>query len=122
VPIAQLRRLPNQSIVAVAGLVTVRQRPGTAKGILFLLLEDEGGMVNVVVRPELQEQQRELWQAEMLMIVRGVLESRERRLNLVAHEAWPLTEMLPDRVKSAAARRVHESVKSLEPPQPHNYR
>jgi error-prone DNA polymerase len=122
VPINRLRECRNGAVVQVAGMVTTRQRPETAKGILFLLLEDEGGMVNVVVRPELQAAQRELYRAEPLLVIKGVLERKALRLNLVAQEAWPLTEALPDAAKSAAARRAHDALQGFEAPDAHNFR
>jgi error-prone DNA polymerase len=106
----------------IAGLVTTRQRPHTAKGILFLLLEDEGGMVNVVVRKELYEAYRELYRMEPLIVVQGVLESRDLRLNLVAEAAWPLRDFLPDVVKDGPAQRVHAALNALKAPPSHNYR
>lgn len=119
---ARLRRCDDRAVVTMIGLVTTRQRPETARGILFLLLEDETGMVNVVVRPDIYETQRELFRAEPLLMVRGVLERRDLRLNLLALEAWPLTEFLPDAVKSAAARRAATAMREFTPPPSHNYR
>jgi len=55
---AGLHSIPNGRTVKVAGHVIVRQRPGTAKGILFMSLEDETGISNVVVMPDVFEQQR----------------------------------------------------------------
>src|SRR5262249_58969232 len=60
---ADLDRLPHGAEIEIAGLTVCRQRPGTAKGITFLLLEDEHGLVNVIVYPRLYERQR--------MVVRG---------------------------------------------------
>ncbi len=122
VPIRSLRKCPDQSVVEVAGLVTTRQRPETAKGIMFLLLEDETGMLNVVVRPELLETQRVLYRTEPLLLIRGVLERKALRVNLVAQEAWPLTEALPDAVKSAAARKAHHALRTFNAPEAHNFR
>ena len=55
VPSRMLESLPDGAPVEVAGLVVCRQRPGTAKGFVFLVLEDEFGLVNVVVKPDLYE-------------------------------------------------------------------
>ena len=52
---ADLERLPNRLVMKVAGLVTTRQRPGTAKGFVFATLEDETGLVNVIIRPHLYQ-------------------------------------------------------------------
>jgi error-prone DNA polymerase len=61
----------------VAGAVICRQRPGTAKGFLFLTLEDETGLVNVTVRPDLYEREREVLVGEAVLEVDGVLQVRE---------------------------------------------
>lgn len=121
VSVRDLDRCGHQEMVTVAGLVTTRQRPQTAKGILFMLLEDETGAVNVVVRRELYEANREVYRTEPLLVVRGTLERQTSRYNLVAIEARPLTDLLPDAVKSAAARRVHQALQEWEPPRSHNF-
>ena len=63
--------------VRVAGAVICRQRPGTAKGFLFLTLEDETGLVNVIVRPDQFDRFRRLLTDAPLLRVDGVLQSRE---------------------------------------------
>ncbi|MFN2398488.1 MAG: DNA polymerase III subunit alpha [Gemmatimonadaceae bacterium] len=68
--------------VAVAGLVICRQRPGTAKGFVFLTLEDETGMVNVVVTPKRFERQALLISSAPLLLVRGTLQVEQRVVNL----------------------------------------
>src|SRR6185295_9323630 len=54
----RLATLSHRALVEVAGLVVARQRPETAKGVVFLLLEDEAGMMNVIVRPDVYERDR----------------------------------------------------------------
>ena len=71
---AAVRTMQDGERVAVAGLVICRQRPGTAKGFVFLTLEDETGMINVVVRPQLFEQQATLISRTPVLLVRGVLQ------------------------------------------------
>ncbi len=68
--------------VAVAGLVICRQRPGTAKGFVFLTLEDETGLVNVVVTPKRFERQALLISTAPLLLVRGTLQVEQRVVNL----------------------------------------
>ncbi len=80
-----LGRLPDGRFVRVAGLVVCRQRPGTAKGITFLLLEDERGLVNVIVYPDLYEAERPLVRGEPFLVVEGRLQRRDRTINLIAH-------------------------------------
>jgi len=69
-----LQRLPHGSRVQIGGLVVARQRPGTAKGVAFLLLEDEMGTVNLVVPPPVYERDRLAVRAEPLVVADGVLE------------------------------------------------
>jgi error-prone DNA polymerase len=71
---AQLARLPQGSAVAVAGLVIARQRPGTAKGTMFLLFEDEWGTINLIVPRVVYERYRPLARAEPLLLAHGRLE------------------------------------------------
>ncbi|HLA77323.1 MAG TPA: OB-fold nucleic acid binding domain-containing protein, partial [Vicinamibacteria bacterium] len=72
-----LPRLAEGAWVKVAGAVICRQRPGTAKGFLFLTLEDETGLVNVIVRPDLYERQRQTLVNETVLEVEGVLQTQE---------------------------------------------
>ena len=70
--------------VAVAGLVICRQRPGTAKGFVFLTLEDETGMVNIVITPKRFERQALLISTTPLLLVRGVLQIEQTVVNVRA--------------------------------------
>ncbi len=81
---AELHDTPDGTTVSVAGLVVARQRPGTAHGIVFLLLEDETGMINVIVRPAVYEQHRTLMRAEPLLVAHGRLERKGRNMNVLA--------------------------------------
>ncbi|HEY3287951.1 MAG TPA: PHP domain-containing protein [Gemmatimonadaceae bacterium] len=76
--------------VGMAGLVICRQRPGTAKGFVFLTLEDETGMVNVVVTPPAFERQALLISRTPLLLVRGILQVEQRVVNIRAREFFPL--------------------------------
>jgi error-prone DNA polymerase len=69
-----LARLRHGTRVRIGGLVVARQRPGTAKGVCFLLLEDEAGTVNLVVPPDVYERDRTVVRAEPLVVAEGVLE------------------------------------------------
>jgi error-prone DNA polymerase len=72
--------------VATAGLVICRQRPGTAKGFVFLTLEDETGLVNVVVTPPRFEKQALLISRTPLLLVRGVLQVEQKVVNIRAKQ------------------------------------
>jgi error-prone DNA polymerase len=69
-----LERLDHRRRVRVGGLVVARQRPGTAGGIVFILLEDEFGTMNLVVPPAVYERFRLLVRTEPLLLVEGILE------------------------------------------------
>jgi error-prone DNA polymerase len=69
--------------VAIAGLAVARQRPATANGVVFMLLEDELGLVNLVVPPPVYERFRPLVRGEPLLLARGTLERVGRNQNVV---------------------------------------
>ena len=87
-----LNRLPDGLTVQIAGLIVCRQRPGTAKGIQFLLLEDERGLANVVVYPALYEARRLVVRGEPFVMVEGRLQKAEDTINIVATGIWPLEQ------------------------------
>ncbi len=84
----------NNRRVRVGGIVTHRQRPGTAAGIIFFNLEDETGLLNIVVFPDLWDQQREVARRNPGLIIDGTLEYRDGVTNLVARrfEPFPVAE------------------------------
>jgi error-prone DNA polymerase len=75
VPAARLKHGRNGRPVRVAGLVICRQRPGTAKGFLFLSLEDETGIANVIVTPDLFERHRATLTGESFLLIEGILQN-----------------------------------------------
>ena len=77
VPVTSLMEVPDGSRVIVAGIVTHRQRPPTAKGTTFLNIEDETGLVNVVCSPGLWARYREAARSAVVLLVRGRLERAE---------------------------------------------
>jgi error-prone DNA polymerase len=81
---AHLEHLPDGTRVEVAGLVVCRQRPMTARGFVFMLLEDEFGMANVVVKPQLYERYRSLVRTEPFVLVDGELQRRDGTTNVIA--------------------------------------
>jgi error-prone DNA polymerase len=72
--------------VAVAGLVICRQRPGTAKGFVFLTLEDETGMVNIVITPDRFEEHALLISTTPLLLIRGTLQVEQHVVNVRAKQ------------------------------------
>ncbi|WP_241093339.1 error-prone DNA polymerase [Xanthomonas sp.] len=91
---ADVRTLPHASAVAIAGLVTMRQRPQTASGVTFLTLEDEHGLVNVVVWRRLADRQRQALIESKLLAVRGRLETADGVRHLIAGHLEDLTPLL----------------------------
>ncbi|NND38364.1 MAG: error-prone DNA polymerase, partial [Pseudomonadales bacterium] len=79
-----LAQLPHKRYAMVAGIVTGRQRPGTASGVIFLTLEDETGNINVVVWKQRQEQFREVLLKSKLLLVKGVLEKKGTVIHVIA--------------------------------------
>jgi error-prone DNA polymerase len=83
-PAAVLRRYPNGRLARASGIVTHRQRPETAKGVVFVTLEDETGAVNVIVWPAVAEAQRRPLLASTLLTVFGVWQCQGEVRHLVA--------------------------------------
>jgi len=76
--------------IKVAGLVIVRQRPGTAKGFVFLTLEDETGWINVVVKPMFVKKCRRAIISSSILLVKGKLEKHDGIINIIGEEFTPL--------------------------------
>jgi error-prone DNA polymerase len=86
----ELARGPDGARVRVAGSVIVRQRPGTAKGFVFLSLEDETGISNVIVTPPLFARHRWVLVAEPFLLVEGILQVQEGVISVRAQRIWAL--------------------------------
>jgi error-prone DNA polymerase len=86
-----LTRLPDGTRVTTAGAVIVRQRPGTAKGFVFLTLEDETGMCQAIVRPDLFQENRTVIVGSGSLIVEGRLQKQDGTLSVKGERFWPLT-------------------------------
>ena len=88
-----LEKVPHGHAVRVAGIVICRQRPGSAKGVLFMTLEDEDGMINVVVMPDVFQAHRLLIATTPALEVRGTLERQHGVLNVLGAGFTPLPEV-----------------------------
>jgi error-prone DNA polymerase len=86
----ELHRVPHGRMIRVAGCVICRQRPGTAKGFMFLSLEDETGLANAIVEPEKFDQQRETLVRAPYLIVEGVLQNQQGAISIKLANAEPL--------------------------------
>ncbi len=103
-------RLPDvrqHATVQVAGLVTARQRPGTAKGYVFILMEDEAGAVNVIVKPDVYERDKNAVRLEPFVAVRGRLQKDGASLNVIADQVQALRVGGLPKPDAAEARRAH---------------
>ncbi len=92
-PAAALDRIANGTTVRIGGSVIVRQRPGTAKGVLFITLEDETGMVQAIVRREQLEEHRMLIVSSPGLIVEGTLQRRDGSMSIQAEKFWRLQRL-----------------------------
>ena len=108
----QLTELEHDLEVRVAGLVVARQRPETAKGTFFVLLEDESGMINVLVRPKIAERDRIALRGEPVLWVRGRLARDDGTFNIIADELRPLKVSVP-RMPSLSAQPQYSPYKFL---------
>jgi error-prone DNA polymerase len=90
----EIRRLPSGHSVIAAGLVTGRQRPGTASGVVFVTLEDETGWVNVIVWKDLGDKQRKELLASRLLCVQGNIEREGEVVHLLAKKLVDYSYML----------------------------
>jgi error-prone DNA polymerase len=86
-------QLENRSRIAVAGMVVARQRPATANGVVFMLLEDEHGHMNLIVPPPAYDRYRAVVRGEPLVLARGRFERYERNRNVVVEELVTLAPL-----------------------------
>ncbi|GMA75966.1 hypothetical protein GCM10025880_23830 [Methylorubrum aminovorans] len=93
-PCAALERARNGAQIVVAGVVLMRQRPGSAKGTMFMTLEDETGIANLIVRPELFDRQRRVVLGARLMACRGRVQRVGDVVHLVAAELFDRSGLL----------------------------
>ena len=88
---SELRSIPNGQHVRIGGGVIARQRPGTAKGFVFLSLEDETGVANAIVTPDLFQKNRLLLTSEQFLMVEGVLQNQDNVISVKADRVRPLS-------------------------------
>jgi error-prone DNA polymerase len=91
---AQINQTPHGRWVKVAGLVLIRQRPGTASGIVFETLEDETGIVNLIVRPDIYERYRPAARHAALLQCDGYLERQGKVVHIMAKRLFDLSGLL----------------------------
>ncbi len=91
---AQLEQTPHGRWVRVAGLVLIRQRPGTASGIVFQTMEDETGVVNLIVRPDIYDRYRPAARHATLAMAEGYVERQGQVVHVMALKIEDLSELL----------------------------
>jgi len=87
---SDLRDIPNGKRLRIGGCVIVRQRPGTAKGFVFLSLEDETGVANAIITPDLFHQNRLLLASEKFLAIEGILQNQDNVISVKAERVLPL--------------------------------
>jgi len=85
-----LAQAPHGSIIQIAGNVICRQRPGTAKGFVFISLEDETGVANAIVTPDLFEQLRLVITEEPFLVIEGEVQNSDNVVLVKARKISPL--------------------------------
>jgi len=90
----QLRSIKDGKRLSIAGLVLIRQRPGSAKGVVFITLEDETGVANLVIWPDVFEKQRKIVMGARLMAVHGIVQCEEGVIHVVARRLEDHTDRL----------------------------
>ncbi len=102
-PAARLDEPPERARVSVAGLVIVRQRPGSAKGVIFVTLEDETGVANIVIWQKVYERFRRQVIAGRLLRVTGRIQRDGQVVHVVAERIEDISHMLDDLARGARA-------------------
>jgi error-prone DNA polymerase len=87
---SELRDIPSGKRLRIGGCVIVRQRPGTAKGFVFLSLEDETGVANAIITPDLFHQNRLLLASEKFLAIEGILQNQDNVISVKAERVMPL--------------------------------
>jgi error-prone DNA polymerase len=88
---SDLPTIPDGKYLRIGGCVIARQRPGTAKGFVFLSLEDETGVANAIIMPDLFQKNRLLLTSEQFLMVEGTLQNQDNVISVKARRVMPLT-------------------------------
>ncbi len=88
---SDLAGIPNGKYLRIGGCVIARQRPGTAKGFVFLSLEDETGVANAIIMPDLFQKNRLLVTSEQFLMVEGILQNQDNVISVKARRVMPLS-------------------------------
>ena len=126
---AELTHLRNGDPIKVAGLVLVRQRPGTAKGICFITIEDETGSANLVVFPNIFQQFRKEILRSRLLMVEGKLQIEGEVIHVIVSTCYDLSKLLQQLTSSKDGNlpvltlsRADQTPAAIYPDQKRHYR
>ncbi len=89
-PICMLETWPTGTRVRIAGLVSNRQKPGTSNGVVFMTLEDETAMVNLVVWPAVWSEYRKIARNESILGIEGELQRQDEAMSVVVQSFWKI--------------------------------
>jgi error-prone DNA polymerase len=90
---ADLADMGHQRFICIAGIVTGKQRPGTASGVVFLTLEDETGNSNIVIWKSVQQKFRQALLKAQLLLVKGIVECDDAVMHVIAQELVDCSEL-----------------------------
>jgi error-prone DNA polymerase len=90
-PVSELSQIANGKHIRIAGSVIARQRPGTAHGFVFLSLEDETGIANAIIAPDLLQKNRILVISERFLLIEGILQNQDNVISVKAERVSPLS-------------------------------
>ena len=93
---SRLQKLPHGHSLAVAGLVLLRQRPSSARGVTFVTLEDEAGVANLIVRQEVWERDHKAARSARALLAFGRLQNQDGVVHLLVSRLVDLSEMVCD--------------------------
>jgi error-prone DNA polymerase len=110
---AEMETAQNNSVIEVAGMAIARQRPATANGIVFMLLEDEHGQANLIIPSKVYEEHRAIVRGEPLILARGKLERNGRNINLLVRSLVSLGPL--------ARQAANEAEVSRDLPRAHHF-
>ena len=106
-----LADMRDRRLVTVGGLVLVRQRPGTAKGVTFMTLEDETGVANIVIWQDAFTANRRLVMTSSFLVVHGQVQSESNVVHVVARRFTDLSHRLAEmKAEDGQAPRIHNRV------------
>jgi error-prone DNA polymerase len=110
----RLRGIPHGRRIRIAGIVTIRQRPGSANGVIFITIEDEVGQANVIVWPRLVEQHLKIVLGARLLGVKGPVQREGEVIHVLAEHLADLTPLLGALARDGGSGEVRFDIQSRD--------